>query len=126
MSGFFVCSVSIVVLSLRVLRMKIGKLTPTLTAVNMVTNSNDANETETHMEDNIDWVLANVEAYEANIDAIFVMGYRRLLVTENALFYNDMLSFKQQDQYKDLLFVYARRASESDRRHQNICRVEGR
>jgi len=101
--------------------MKIGKLTPTLTAVNMVTNSNDANETETHMEDNIDWVLTNVEAYEANIDAIFVMGYGRLLVTENALFYNAMLSFKQQEQYKDLLFVYARRASESDWRHQNIC-----
>jgi len=79
----------------------------------MVTNSNDANETETHMEDNIDWVLANVEAYEANIDAIFVMGYGRLLATENAPFYNAMLSFKQQEQYKDLLFVYARRASES-------------
>mmetsp|Transcript_8503 Transcript_8503/g.14909 ORF Transcript_8503/g.14909 Transcript_8503/m.14909 type:complete len:173 (+) Transcript_8503:218-736(+) len=80
--------------------------------LHMVTNS-DGNETLSRLEDNIDWVVTNVEAYRNNIDAIFVMGYARLLAQENKPFYNAMVT-KKQTEWSDKLLVYARRSSESD------------
>ncbi|KAL7531350.1 hypothetical protein ACHAXR_005133 [Thalassiosira sp. AJA248-18] len=80
--------------------------------LNMVTNSN-ANETSVRLEDNIDWVETNVEAYWDNINAIFIMGYGRLLADENEPFYSAMIA-KKESVWKDKLLVYARRASESE------------
>ncbi len=67
------------------------------------------------MQDNIEWVIENVEAYWKNVDVIFLMGYGRLLDAENAPFY-DAISSKANDEWSDRLIVYARRASmtESD------------
>lgn len=79
--------------------------------LNTVTNG-DSNETRIRMEDNINFVISNVEAYERNVDVIFVMGYGRMLARELAPFYDAMVAKKMSD-WKDTLFVYARRASES-------------
>lgn len=79
--------------------------------LHMVTNS-DANETMARLEDNIEWVVSNVDKYWKNIDAIFVMGYSRLLAEENAPFYDAMVT-KKQTEWNDKLLVYARRASDS-------------
>lgn len=67
------------------------------------------------MQDNIEWVIDNVEGYWKNVDVIFLMGYGRLLDAENAPFY-DAISSKANDEWSDRLIVYARRASmmESD------------
>lgn len=81
--------------------------------LNMVTNSEDAWEASARLEDNIDWVISNVDAYRNNVDAVFVMGHGRLQASENAPFYNAMVS-KKESEWEDLLLVYARRAAETD------------
>jgi hypothetical protein len=82
--------------------------------LNMVSNSDDEWETAFRSEDNINWVLENVEAYLDNADAVFVMGYGRLLAAERTLFYDAMVSMTKKISWTNKLFVYARRSSELD------------
>ncbi len=65
------------------------------------------------MQDNIEWVIENVEAYWENVDVLFLMGYGRLLATENIPFYDAIVS-KANSEWSDRLIVYARRASMMD------------
>lgn len=82
--------------------------------LNMVSNIDDEWETAFRVQDNIDWVRETVEAYWENADAIFVMGYGRLLAIESAPFYDAIVSLMKKDDWADKLFVYARRSSELD------------
>ena len=80
--------------------------------LNTVTNSDDL-ETTARLEESIDWVTTNVEAYMNTADAVFIMGYGRLLATKNVPFYDAMVN-KTGSDWSDKLVVYARRASETD------------
>ena len=80
--------------------------------LNTVTNSN-ADETFQRMEDNINWVVSNVNAYKSNADVIFLMGYGRLLASELETFY-DAMKAKKESEWEDKLLVYARRGASSE------------
>jgi hypothetical protein len=67
-------------------------------------------ETSIRLQDNIEWVIGNVEAYWESVDVVFLMGYGRLLDAENAPFYEAIAS-KANAEWSDRLIVYARRAS---------------
>lgn len=70
-------------------------------------------ETSIRLQDNIEWVVENVEAYWDNVDVVFMMGYGRLLATENVPFHDALVS-KSNGEWADKLLVYARRASGTD------------
>ena len=70
-------------------------------------------ETSIRLQDNIEWVVENVEAYWDNVDIVFMMGYGRLLATENVPFHDALVS-KSNGEWADKLLVYARRASSTD------------
>ena len=78
--------------------------------LHVVTNS-DANETSSRLDDDIDWVMENVDAHREDVDAVFLMGYGRLLASENAKLY-DFIKEKKENEWKEKLVVYARRAAE--------------
>lgn len=70
-------------------------------------------ETSIRLQDNIEWVVENVEAYWDNVDVVFMMGYGRLLAMENVPFHDALVS-KSNGEWADKLLVYARRASSTD------------
>jgi len=80
--------------------------------LHMVTNSNE-DETTVRLQENMDWVNRNVQQYWNHMDIIFIMGYGRLLATENAPFYNAMVD-KMSNEWSSRTMVYARRASKSE------------
>ena len=82
--------------------------------LNTVSNIEDEWETAFRVQDNIDWVRETVEAYWDNADAIFVMGYGRLVADESEPFYDAMVSLTKKPGCADRLLVYASRSSELD------------
>eukprot|EP00571_Detonula_confervacea_P012859 CAMPEP_0172303032 /NCGR_PEP_ID=MMETSP1058-20130122/4629_1 /TAXON_ID=83371 /ORGANISM="Detonula confervacea, Strain CCMP 353" /LENGTH=797 /DNA_ID=CAMNT_0013013711 /DNA_START=120 /DNA_END=2513 /DNA_ORIENTATION=+ len=81
--------------------------------LNMVTNNDDEDETLGRLEDNVEWIEENANAYQDNINAMFLMGYGRLFATENIPFYSAMVAKAKSDEWSDKLIVYARRSSET-------------
>lgn len=77
-----------------------------------VVNSGQEEETASRIQDNLNWVTANVEQNIQDIDAIFMMGHGRFTAEDNMPFYNAILS-KKQNEWKDKYIIYARRASET-------------
>lgn len=82
--------------------------------LNMVTNDASENTTLARLEDNVEWIFDNANAYGENINAIFIMGYGRLLATENLPFYYAMVAKAKSEEWSDKLIVYARRSAETD------------
>lgn len=90
--------------------------------LHMVTNS-DADETRARLEDNLDWVEANVDRHWNDVDVVFLMGYGRLLARDNEPFYDAVVARKRTE-WTDKLVVYARRAGASYMA-ENVGGVEG-
>ena len=66
------------------------------------------------MQDNIEWVVENVEGYRTHVDVVFIMGSGRLLATENVPFHDAMVSKVNDGEWADLTMVYARRSGTTD------------
>jgi len=83
--------------------------------LNTVTNedSNGSADSTIRSEGNVNWIEQNTEAYRDTADAVFVMGYGRLLATENIPFYDAMVSMSK-NALADKLLVYARRSATTD------------
>ena len=97
--------------------------------LNMVTDDIDEDDMAKRLDENIHWVIDNVSAYSTNVDVVFVMGYGRLMATENEPFYNVMVNLtsstseevEEEDgtggssggEWSDKLLIYARRSSET-------------